>query len=141
MWSQPKPHLNNVNCLIYDFSISAKAWVSVWTECVDHFNPSVVILFSGLWMVWIHYLTNLAMQASLNPTTSTVRKYITSVMFALTTFISYLLLRYKCKMQECVCLSVSVCLSICLYIHMEHLVFSRNLICIFQKLPRKFKLN
>ena len=52
-------------------------------------------------MVWIHYLTKLAMQSGVNPTISTVRKNITSLMFALTTFTPYLLFRYKCKMQNC----------------------------------------
>jgi len=36
-------------------------------------------------MVWIHYLTKLAMQSGVNPTISTVRKNITSLMFTLNT--------------------------------------------------------
>jgi len=130
LWSQPKLHLNNVNFLIYDFSIWAKEcarewmseWVSVWTECVDHFNSWVVILFCSLWMLWIHYLTNLAIQSGVNPTISTVRKNITSLMFALTTFITYLLFRYKHKMQSVYwlhheCLPACLCLSVHLSVH------------------------
>jgi len=99
-------------------------------------------------MVWIHYLTNLAMQSGVNLITSTVRKNITSVMFAHTTFTPYLQLRYKCKMQKCLmaslhvcCLSVSVCPSICLYIQMERLGFSLNLICeYFSKTTKKIQV-